>query len=86
MMDWNNGWSGSGSNWFLMGGMMLFWIAVIAIGIWLVLRVTDRDRKEVKSIDTPRTMLDRRLASGEISVEQYAEARKQIAAHDPFVG
>lgn len=82
MMNWNNGWNGSGSNWFWMGGMALFWIAVVAIGIWLVLRVTDRGYKEIKSIDTPRAILDRRLASGEISVEQYAAVRKQIETHD----
>ncbi len=82
MMDGRYGWNGSGSNWFWMGGMMLFWIAVIAIGIWLVLRITDRDHKEVKSIDTPRAILDRRFASGEMSVEQYAAARKLIEAHD----
>jgi putative membrane protein len=81
MMDWGSGWNGSGSNWFLMGGMMLFWIAVVGLGIWLVLRVTDRDHKQVKSIDTPRAILDRRFASGEISVEQYAAARKLIEAH-----
>lgn len=82
MFGWNDGWNGSGNNWFFMGGMMIFWIAVVAVGIWLVLRVTDRDRKETKSIDTPKAILDRRLASGEISAEQHAEARKQIAAHD----
>ncbi len=82
MMNWGNGWNGSGSNWFWMGGMWLFWIAVVATGIWLVLRVTDRDQREVKRIDTPRAILDRRFASGEMSVEQYAAARKLIEAHD----
>lgn len=81
-MDWNNGWDRSGSNWFLMGGMMIFWISVIAIGIWLILRVTDRDRKQVKNIDTPKSILDRRLASGEMTLEQYAEARKRIEGNN----
>ncbi len=76
------GWNGSGSGWWMMGTMALFWIAVVAIGIWLVLRVTDQGYKQSKSIDTPRAILDRRLASGEISVEQYAAARKLIETHD----
>jgi uncharacterized membrane protein len=65
-----------------MGGVMLFWIAVVGIGIWLVLRLTDRDHKQIKSIDTPKAILDRRFASGEMTVEQYAAARKLIEAHD----
>ena len=82
MMDWGSGWNGSGSNWLLMGGVMLFWIAVVVVGIWLVLRVTARDYSQIKSIDTPKSILDRRFASGEISVEQYAAARKLIEAHN----
>ena len=82
MMGWGNGWNGSGSNWLLMWPMMLFWIAVVGIGIWLVLRITDRDHKEIKIIDTPKAVLDRRFASGEMSVEQYAAARKLIETHD----
>lgn len=81
-MDWGSGWNGSGSNWLLMGGMMIFWIAVVAIGIWMILRVTERDQKQVKSLDTPKSILDRRFANGEISVEQYAAARKLIESHD----
>lgn len=81
-MDWGSGWNGSGSNWILMAGMMLFWVAVVAVGIWLVLRVTDRGQQQVKNFDTPRAILDRRFSSGEISVEQYAAARKLIESRD----
>jgi putative membrane protein len=82
MMDWNTGWGGSGSNLIFMGAMMLFWIAVVGVGIWLVLRLTDRDHKHLRSIDTPKAILDRRYAHGEIKLEQYVEARKHIDAHD----
>jgi uncharacterized membrane protein len=78
MMDWGLGWNGSGSNWLLMGGMMLFWIVVIGGGIWFVLRVTDRDRHEIKIIDSPRAALDRRFAQGEVNLDQYVEARKLL--------
>jgi uncharacterized membrane protein len=78
MMDWGSGWNGSGSNWFLMGGMMLFWIAVVGLGIWLVLRVTDRDHHDIKTIDSPKATLDRRFAKGEVTLDQYIDARKLL--------
>ena len=78
MMDWGSGWNGSGSNWSLMGGTMLFWIAVVGLLIWLVLRATDRNRHDIKTIDSPKATLDRRFATGEVTLEQYVEARKWL--------
>ncbi len=62
----------------MMGGMMVFWIAVIAIGIWLVIRLTDRPGEHLPKTESPRAILDRRLASGELNAEQYAEARRLL--------
>jgi uncharacterized membrane protein len=64
MMDWGSGW--------------LFWIAVVGLGIWLVLRVTDRDRHDIKTIDSPKATLDRRFAKGEVTLDQYIDARKLL--------
>ncbi len=81
MMGWGWGWNDAGSNsagWWMMGGMMVFWIAVIAIGIWLVIRLTDRPVEHLPKTESPRAILDRRLASGELNAEQYAEARRLL--------
>lgn len=79
MMDW--GWNDAGTNgwnWWMMGGMMFFWIAVIALGIWFVIRLTDRREPQVPKTESPRAILDRRFAAGEINAEQYAEARRLL--------
>lgn len=80
MMGWGWGWNdaGNGAGWWMMGGMMVFWIAVIAIGIWLVIRLTDRPGEHLPKTESPRAILDRRLASGELNAEQYAEARRLL--------
>jgi len=76
MMGW--GWGWNDANWWMMGGMMFFWIAIIAIGIWLVIRLTDRHGENFPKTESPRAILDRRFASGEINAEQYAEARRLL--------
>lgn len=82
MMGWGwNGWGGSGAGWLMVGSMMIFWIAVIGIGIWLVMRLTDRGSTDSRPTETPRSILDRRFANGEINVEQYAEARRLLESH-----
>lgn len=51
-------------------GMVAFWAAVIAVVVWLV-----RSRAEPR--ETPAEILDRRLASGELEVDEY-ERRKHL--------
>ncbi|HUW79193.1 MAG TPA: hypothetical protein VMV52_10665 [Candidatus Nanopelagicaceae bacterium] len=73
------GWNDTaGTSWWIMGGMMIFWIAVIGIGIWFVVRLTDRRGEQQLRTESPRSILDRRFASGELSAEQYAEARRLL--------
>jgi putative membrane protein len=77
MWGWNNGgWQGAGAGWMV--GMMVFWIAIIGIGIWLVVRLTDRKVDQHPKIESPRALLDRRFASGDLNVDQYAEARRLL--------
>ena len=73
-------WYGDGTGW--MGGagmifMSLFWILLIGLGIWLITSLTRRDRVGEK-LESPRQILDRRLASGEIDATGYAQARRLI--------
>jgi putative membrane protein len=62
--------------------MAFFWIAVVALIVWLIARLTTagapgpdsgRERPE-----TPREILDRRLASGEVDPETYEQLREQL--------
>ncbi len=74
MMNWN----GYGASSMMMGTMALFWVVVVGIGIWLVLRVTRRDSSVAKIEGSPRATLDYRFAAGEITMEAYVEARKLL--------
>ncbi|MGB7588334.1 MAG: SHOCT domain-containing protein [Solirubrobacterales bacterium] len=77
----NSGWDGHMDDWgpgawILMGVMMIvFWGLVIAGVVWLVRYMTQTARhREPSALD----LLDRRLASGEVSVEEYEERRKAL--------
>jgi putative membrane protein len=69
-MGWDGGW------WIVMVvGMVLFW-ALIVIGAILVVRELTRGRDERRGgEDDAIALLDRRLAAGEISPEEYRERR-----------
>jgi len=73
MMGWyDNGWGwGAGIGMIV---MVLFWGGLIALVVWAVARMTRGDVQSRPS-DSPRQILDRRLASGEIDAEQYAQTR-----------
>jgi uncharacterized membrane protein len=79
MMGWGwNGVSGYGTTWLWMGGMIIFWFAVIGVGIWMIVRLTDRDGSQTQSSESPRAELDRRFANGEVNVVEYAEGRRLL--------
>jgi len=68
--DWDGPW------WWAMGiGMLLFAILVIVAGAWLVRELAGR-RNEADP--TPLDLLDRRLAEGAISVEEYEQRRRAL--------
>lgn len=61
--------------------MALMWLTVIGLGIWFLTWITRRDQYRApvtEKTDTPRQILDRRFASGEIDAETYSQARKLI--------
>jgi putative membrane protein len=68
MDDWGAGW------WIAMAlGMVLFWGLVIVGVVWLVRSVPWRaDQRGAGPIE----ILDRRLAAGEISADDYRERRE----------
>ena len=76
MMDWND----YGFGWNAGLGMLMMiaiWGGLITLGVWAVARIT-RGQEGQASSESPRQILDRRFASGEIDSEQYAEARRML--------
>lgn len=83
MMNWYRdgyGWTDGGGMIF----MAILWILIIGLGIWLVTWLTRKDRS-IPSEETPRQILDRRFAKGEIDAAAYAQARRLIEGHSPDV-
>src|SRR5690349_12026169 len=76
MMGWYDG--GWGGPW-----MVLFWVVVIGAVVWGVARLTRRpgDGTVPPPVESPRQILDRRFASGELTEEQYAAARRALEGH-----
>jgi putative membrane protein len=70
MDDWGPGW------WVVMGVMMIvFWGLVIGGIVWLIRYLPHGRQREASALE----LLERRLALGEISVEEYEERRKALA-------
>ena len=69
-MDWGGGW------WIVMAlGMVLFWGLVILGVVWLVRTVSPGHAAGSGQAPNPIELLDRRLAEGDISTEEYAQRR-----------
>jgi putative membrane protein len=67
--DWEHGWA-------LWPLMWVFWIALVTLGVWLVMR---RMRpSEAGGLDSARRILAERYARGEISSEEYRERLEQL--------
>jgi putative membrane protein len=62
--------------------MALFWMALVALVVWVIARVlpsrADEQLGKDETPDTPREVLDRRLAGGEIDVQTYEQLRKKL--------
>jgi putative membrane protein len=72
MHDWSAG------SWIaMMIGMLIFWGLVIAGIVWIV-RETSRGSRESNRED-PLGTLDRRLAEGDISIEEYERRRTALS-------
>ena len=75
-----------GTGWMIvmMLGMIVFWGVVILGVVWLLREAIGR-REQAPSGD-PLGILDRRLAEGQISVEEYEERRRVLGARPPENG
>ena len=85
-------WSGhmSAAGWILSVVWTLIIIALVVAGImWLISALGNRENRrptEEGSAPSAREILDRRLASGELSVEQYKQLRETIGDPAPAAG
>lgn len=73
-------WSANGGSWG--AGMMVmgvFWIGLLALAVWAVLRFNRSPNPPVGGeLESARRVLDRRYAAGDIDTEQYAEMRRVL--------
>ncbi|MFK4084881.1 SHOCT domain-containing protein [Kribbella sp. NPDC020789] len=76
---WGWGWGG------MMIVMPLVWIALTAVIVLGVLKVTqrpDRSQSDQARRETAQEILDRRFASGEIDADAYAQTKARLAGQD----
>lgn len=72
-----------GTGWMIviMLGMVLFWGLVIVGSVWLLREAIGRGHHGPGA--DPRAILDRRLAEGQISVEEYEQRKKTLSSTSP---
>ena len=73
---WND--NGTWMTGFGMVLMVLVWGGLIGLAVWAVSRLSRGNQAAPTSAETPRQILDRRFASGEIDAEEYAAARRVL--------
>ena len=73
-MDWDGGWGV-----MMLIGMVIFWGLVIVATIWLLREFGTSSRRAAgKGAEEPLRILDRRLAEGLVSVEEYQQRRSVL--------
>lgn len=75
-----------GWDWGLMMFMPLIWIVLVGVVVWAVVRTTRHEIPQAAAghragepRESPRDVLDRRYASGEIDAEAYTSARNHLS-------
>ncbi|KIQ93157.1 hypothetical protein LH47_02764 [Anoxybacillus thermarum] len=59
---------------FMMVGIMLFWVVLIAVGFYLLYRFINGRKEEL----SPMEILKIRLAKGEISLDEFEQLSKKL--------
>jgi putative membrane protein len=82
--DWNNHMGNWGAGWWiLMAAMMVvFWGLVILGVVWVVRSLGTGHHHHTQTAGSAVEVLDRRLASGEISPEEYRERRDALSERE----
>ena len=79
------GWGMGAGGWI---AMTVFWVALITLVVWLVVRVLpgggdnvrEGRREGFAGTETPEQILDRRYAAGELDLESYQVMRATLAS------
>lgn len=71
--------SGGGGGWLMMIGLVL----IAVVGVWAAVAGISRPKSRDSvsgsaSAESPRTVLDRRYAAGEIDDEEYARRKQHL--------
>ncbi|MFZ0976374.1 MAG: hypothetical protein WAN22_29395 [Solirubrobacteraceae bacterium] len=69
--------------WLLMSIGVLAFLAVIVYGIVILVRGHEPSRRDDPPDESPEEILERRLARGEISIDQYEQLRATIRDQSP---
>ena len=77
-MDWDGGWGV-----LMVLGMVLLWALVIGGIIWLIRELGRSRSTEAGRAEDPLKILDRRLADGSITPEEYRERRTVLSDQKP---
>ena len=64
-------------------GMVLFWALIVLGIVWIVRELRGHQRPAREGAEEPLAILDRRLADGTISVEEYRERRAILGGGPP---
>ena len=74
-----NAWHSMGDwRWAMMVFWIVLWLALIGLAVWAISDYTGRRGEPREPGESPREILDRRLASGEIGLEEYERAREAL--------
>lgn len=76
------GWYGNGIGTFMWLGMGLFWLVLLGLIVWLVIRLLPGggDEPTRSTGESAAEILDRRMASGEIDIEAWQAQRAALLA------
>jgi uncharacterized membrane protein len=82
MMYWGDHMS-TGDWVFSLLGTLIVLALIVATIVWLVSALTDRGSAATASTPSAREILDRRLASGELTIEQYKQLSETLEDGQP---
>lgn len=72
-MDYGNGHMDSGWGWGMVALMVVIAVAVVVLVVWMVRTMGPQARHASGSSSSAMDVLDRRLASGELTPDEYRE-------------
>lgn len=81
MMHWNDNGGGWGPGMVI---MVVFFVALLALAVWAIARLSRRTDQPSLDVESPRQILDRRFASGELDEAQYGQARRVLEGRGVF--